>query len=349
MDTQDGRVTPAFDIAARLHHQPFDVGAVPAFETDAFQLGEITLAKPIVMIGQRRGLSFADGPLQFEGHHRRAAVNHHLVAAVHCQTVVVAVADGQEFATAGFGIDFDGNHGLRIFDQRDQMPAVLQPDRLDAELILQRRLPLAAAGQIDHGQLPGRVVNPFASQAAHIGDFAPIWTPGRSRFPIRVQIGSRIFGDLFFAAAGPRLDGVDIPVQMAVRIGAALGHERDGFAIGGEGRQVMIIRTAGQRDAFAAIRIHQIQVLAAVVEITGDVFLELEAGGDDGPGMDRWLAAGSGRGIGNDDCKLCTGRRHREIIDTLGKTGDGACSTTAYGHLPDLGHALGPGITEKIQ
>ena len=154
---------------------------------------------------------------------------------------------------------------------------------------------------VDDRERPGRVVDPLVLAGLQVGDALAVRAPGGARLERRVVVRAREAGDRLLRAARARLDDVDVPVEVAVRIGAALRHVGDARAVRRPGRQVLVVAARGQLRRLLARDLEQVQVLAPVRQPAGVVLLEVVAVDDDRLGLLRLLLALRPLGIVRDD------------------------------------------------
>ena len=102
--------------------------------------------------------------------------------------------------------------------------------------------------------------------------------PGRARLPVRIEIGTGKAGELALLRAGVWRDHVDVVVEVAVGIGAALGDVGDQLTVGRPRGKLLVVRAGRQCRGLAAGDVVQVQVRAAATEPAAGVVLELDSG-----------------------------------------------------------------------
>ena len=339
MQAHDGRVARAGPVTDRFDQQALDHGAVAAVELDRLGPGQGLFRQPGVVVAERAQ------PLRFD---RGQRIGMQVVAAEHDDVVlagdvelVVEARAAVEFVEAAVGeVDARDMGDQALLDQGEHVAAVGRPARMREAAVDRCRNPRLAAGHVDHGQLPWRVVDPLVLAALQVGDARAVGAPSRIAFPVRIEVGARERGQLPLPGAGLRRDQVDVVVQVTIGICAALGHVGDGLAVGRPGRQLFVVCARGQQLGLAAGDVEQVEVLASRIEIAGAIFLELVAFGDDRRRVLWLLRIGRKLGVDRDHGQLFRIGRPDEILDAVGEIGQAPRFAAVGRHQPDLGRRV---------
>ena len=178
-----------------------------------------------------------------------------------------------------------------FLDEHEDGLAVRREDGL-------RVVELGAGGPCDRAALdihdrerPGLVVDPLVFAGLRVRDLPAVGTPGERRLEVRVVVRALEARDLLLRRAFARLDHVDVGIQVAIRIGAALGDVGDALAVRRPGGQALVVPTCGQLRRLAAADVEEPEVFALVGQEAGEVLLEVVAVDHDRPRLRRFFFA----------------------------------------------------------
>jgi hypothetical protein len=121
--------------------------------------------------------------------------------------------------------------------------------------------------------------------------FRPSGLQASGRLEVRVVVGAFEARDLLFYRAFARFDHVDVGIQVAIRIGSALGDVGDALAVRRPGGEALVVPTRGQLRCLAAADVEEPEVFALVGEKPGEVLLEVVAVDHDRSRLRRFFFA----------------------------------------------------------
>ena len=203
-----------------------------------------------------------------------------------------------------------------------------------------------AGGEVGHGELRRRVIDPLVLAAFQPQQPPRIRRPGGTRGPVRVVVGADEFADLARRAG---IDGLHehFVVGVAIGLAAILRGVSNEFPIRRPGRRPVIALARGELPRLAAPQIDDEQLLRAIVQVARAITFEQEALGLDGRRILR-IAAHPQAHLCHHDRTRTIGRQV-VVADASRDAGDLACAAALRGHAPELRDLVLACVAEEVQ
>ncbi len=111
-----------------------------------------------------------------------------------------------------------------------------------------------------------------------VGDGAAVGAPRRATLGIGIVVRALEGGELPGRDACPRrdVDRVQVPIAVAIEVGAPLAHECEGLAVGRPGRQELVVVPRRQHRGLSRLHVEDVEVPPLLAEVALLVLLELE-------------------------------------------------------------------------